>query len=200
MKKVPLYLALFILTALLLPAQQSPGKKESPKTALLLIDIQDFYFPGAPYALVQPETAALNAQKLLLAFRLKKKTIVHVRHNSPALADIHKSVVPIAGEKVISKDFANSFRGTDLLQYFKQQGIKRLVICGMMTHMCVEAATRAAADYGFSCIVVADACATKDLEFNGKAIPAQQVHLSTLASLSGSYAEIKNTADYLKQL
>jgi nicotinamidase-related amidase len=200
MKILPLILILFLATVLMTPAQQSQEIKETPKTALLIIDIQDFYFPGSSYALVNPEAASLKAKELLQAFRVKKKTVIHVRHNAKVGGDIQTNVVPLEGEKVISKDHANSFRDTDLLHYLKQEKIKRLVICGMMTHMCVEAATRAAADYGFNCIVIGDACATKDLKFKDKIIPAEQVHFSTLSSLSGFYAKILDTASFLKKL
>ena len=67
----------------------------------------------------------------------------------------------------------------------------------MQTHMCLEAATRAAADFGFSCIVIGDACATKDLKFGDKVIKAEDVHYSTLATFK-PYAKVLNTDDYLK--
>lgn len=176
------------------------GADSAPqKSALLLIDIQNFYFPGAPYALVNPEKASLNAQKLLKRFREEEKTVIHVRHNAKKLAEIHSHVKPVKGEKVISKDKANGFVGTDLLETLKSRKITHLVICGMMTHMCVEAATRAAADYGFKCTVISDACATRDLKFKDTTISAQMVHLSTLASLSGYYAKVVDTATYLKK-
>jgi nicotinamidase-related amidase len=46
--------------------------------------------------------------------------------------------------------------------YLVSLKVKRLVICGMQTQMCVEATTRAAYDLGFKCIVVEDACATRN--------------------------------------
>jgi len=70
------------------------------------------------------------------------------------------------------------------------------VLCGMQTHMCLEAATRAAADLGFECIVIGDACATKDLKFGDKVIKAEDVHYSTLATFR-PYAKVMDTAEYL---
>ncbi len=60
----------------------------------------------------------------------------------------------------------------------------------MMTSMCVDATVRAAADLGFECTVVPDACATLDLEFRGAPIPAAQVHGAFLSALSDSYAKL----------
>jgi nicotinamidase-related amidase len=165
-------------------------------TALLIIDIQDFYFPGGKSELVEPEKAAENAAKLLAEFRKERFLVIHVRHNSELGGEIHKLVKPIPGEKIISKNEVNCFVGTDLLDYLRSESIKRLVICGMQTHMCVEAATRAAADYGFSCILIKDACATKDLRFDNKLIKAEDVQYSTLSTLR-NYAKIESTKEFL---
>jgi nicotinamidase-related amidase len=169
----------------------------SKKTALLIIDIQDFYFPGGSLPLVNPEPASLNAQKILKKFREKNMLVIHVRHNAKSGAGIHANVKPLESEKVISKDHANSFRDTDLLEYLNQHQVKRLVIVGMQTHMCVEAATRAACDLGFECILVHDACATRALKFDDKVISAEDVHYSTLSTLSRTYAEVMDTKTFL---
>jgi len=173
---------------------------QSKKTALLLIDIQDFYFPGGSLPLVNPEPASLNAQKILKKFREKKLMVIHVRHNAKSGAGIHANVKPLKSEKVISKDYANSFRDTDLLEYLNEHQVKRLVIVGMQTHMCVEAATRAASDLGFECILVHDACATRALKFKDKVIGAEEVHDSTLSALSRTYAKVMDTKTLLKKL
>jgi len=108
--------------------------------------------------------------------------------------------MPLAGEPVITKHEVNGFRGTDLLALLNGLKLKTLVIVGMQTHMCLEGAVRAAADYGFAVTVAGDACATRDLEFNGHKIPAEQVHFSTLATLNKNYARIVTTAELLKEM
>jgi nicotinamidase-related amidase len=186
----------FLLTVFLYPTPE----KENNATALLLIDIQDFYFSGGRSPLENPEKASLNAQEILKKFREKGMLVVHIRHNAKLGAEIHKHVMPIKKEKVISKDHVNGFKDTDLLKYLRSHKVKQLIICGMMTHMCVEAATRAAHDFGFDCILIGDACATRDLKYGDKIIKAQDVHLSTLSSLDGYYAKVMNTEDYLDSL
>jgi nicotinamidase-related amidase len=170
---------------------------QNSRTALVLIDIQDFYFPGGRSELVEPEKAAMNAAKLLSEFRKEGRMIIHVRHNSEPGGNINELVKPKPGEKIVSKDAVNCFVGTDLLDYLKTNKIDSLVICGMQTHMCVEAATRAASDFGFKCILIHDACATKDVRFNDKVVKAEDVHLSTLGTLK-NYANIESTAEYLE--
>ena len=167
------------------------------KTALLLIDIQDFYFPGGKSALVEPEKAAINAAKLLNYFRKEKMMVIHVRHNSEPGGKINDLVKPTTDEKILSKNGVNCFVGTDLQEFLKSNRIDSLVICGMQTHMCVEAATRAASDMGYKCILVHDACATKDLKFEDKVIKAEDVHYSTLATLK-NYSKVESTEEFLK--
>jgi nicotinamidase-related amidase len=170
---------------------------QTGNTALLLIDIQDFYFEGGSSALVDPLPASRNAGRLLQNFREKGKVVIHIKHGEGAQSDIHENVKPLDSEKVIVKNEVNSFLNTDLLEYLRANNIENIVLCGMQTHMCLEAATRAAADFGFSCTVIGDACATKDLVFGDKVIKAEEVHYSTLATFK-PYAKVLNTDDYLK--
>lgn len=174
-------------------SQKIHVSSDSLPTALLLIDIQDFYFPGGKLPLYNPETASENAAQLLALFRSQKLPVIHVQHDGGS--PIHQDVAPIPGEKVITKKEANSFNGTDLLSYLQSRKIKRLVLCGMQTHMCLEAATRAAYDYGFSCIVVQDACATRPLKWGSRTVSAEDVQASTLASLERFYAKVVKTTD-----
>jgi nicotinamidase-related amidase len=171
--------------------------QQKSKTALLIIDIQNFYFPNGSLPLFEPEKAALNTQKILKKFRNNNLTIIHIKHNTSSGNEIHEFVKPIEGEKVINKDKANSFVNTDLLEYLKENNITDLIICGMQTHMCVEAATRAASDYGFNCTVIEDACTTRDLKFGDNTVRAKDVHSSTLSTLNETYAEILTTQEYL---
>lgn len=171
--------------------------QSASKTALLLIDIQDFYFPGGMSALVEPEAAAEQAALLLDDFRAKNQLVVHVRHDFEPGGNIHQLVRPLPGEKVITKKEINSFKDTDLLNYLQEHQIDTLVIAGMQTHMCLEGGVRAAYDYGFICFVIQDACATKDLIFRSNIIEAKDVHESTLMTLR-AYAKIIDTDDYLK--
>ena len=182
------------------------------KTAFLLIDFQNDYFPsyeGAKYALSQTEAAADNAATLLAASRKQGLPVIHVRHEFPTDeapfflphsdgAKIHSSVAPIDGEPVVLKHQINSFRDTELQQLLTEQGIETLIIVGAMSHMCIDAVTRAAVDFGFDCHVAHDACATLDLEFNGNVVPAEQVHSAFMAALSFGYCHVDSSANLIR--
>jgi nicotinamidase-related amidase len=200
MKTTSAQIIILCMSLCLIMPPQARGEETLENAALLIIDIQNFYFPEGRLPLVEPEKAGRNAQALLQAFREKGKLVVHVRHNFEPGGEIHADVAPKAGEKVISKDHANAFKDTDLLEFLKANKIGTVVICGMQTHMCVEAGARAARDFDFEVIVAHYACATRALKFGDKEVSAQDVHASTLSALSGSYAKVVDTAAILKRL
>jgi nicotinamidase-related amidase len=171
------------------------------ETALLLIDIQNDYFAGGRNPLVNAEQAADQAKRALTLFRSKNLPIFHVQHISLQdgatffLPDtdgckIYQSVFPKQGESVIIKHTPDSFSQTDLHERLTAQNINRLCICGMMSHMCIDTSVRAAKRLGYSVCVLEDACATKDLVWNGETIPADIVHKTFMASLRGTFAEV----------
>jgi nicotinamidase-related amidase len=179
-------------------------------TALILIDIQNDYFPGGRMELEAPLAAAQQARRLLEFFRQHGWPTVHIQHIStrPGAtfflpdtegAKIHQTILPLSGETVILKHFPNSFRETGLLEHLQGLNVENLVICGMMTHMCVDATTRAAADFGYPVRLAAQACATRALVYEGTQVPAQSVHAAFLAALK-SYGQVQDTDKILAEL
>ena len=169
--------------------------------------MQNDYFPGGKWALSGIELAADNAARVLATARAAGDLVVHVRHEFPtaeapffapgsAGARIHPKVNSLEAEPVVLKHHVNSFRETGLKALLDRHGAEELVICGAMSHMCVDAGVRAASDLGFKCIVVHDACATRDQEFNGAVIPAEQVHAAFMAALRFGYAKLVSTEEY----
>jgi len=170
------------------------------KTALLLIDIQNDYFPGGKMELEGPVEAAKKANELLQCFRDHALPTVHIQHISlkpdatffipgERGADINDITAHYEGEPLVQKHFPNSFRETNLLELLKEWEIERVIITGMMTHMCVDATARAAADLGFQVMVAEDACATRGLTYGETTIPADHVHMAFLAALK-SYGQV----------
>lgn len=170
---------------------------QPPKRALIIVDVQEFYFNEGNSQLVNPEEASQQAAKLLTAFRESNDVVVHIRHESTKDSAIHENVKPNTGEKVITKKFVNSYRETDLLEYLQENKVTEVIVCGMMTHMCVEGAARASADYGFSVVVIDDACATRDLKLGDKMVKAADVHVSALATIEGYYGTVMTVDEFL---
>lgn len=180
------------------------------KTALLVIDIQKDYFPGGRYPLVEPLAAAKKAYMLLQCFREHSGHHIHIQHISLESnasffikgdngSDIHDSAAHFVGEPIVYKHEPNSFLNTNLLEILKGWRIERVVISGMMSHMCVDATARAASDLGFKVIVAEDACATRDLEFGGIVIPAEHVHKAFMSALQ-SYGDVMKSDEVIALL
>lgn len=178
------------------------------KRALILIDIQNDYFGTGKWPLHGMDAAAANAAKILAAARAAGDKVIHVRHEfesaeapfftpNSAGAQIHPSVQPQAGEAVVLKHRVNAFRDTELKALLEAEGIEQITLVGAMSHMCIDATTRAASDFGYKATVVHDACATRDLEFRGQVVPASQVHTALMAALAFAYATIVTTDEYL---
>jgi nicotinamidase-related amidase len=180
------------------------------KTALIIIDIQNDYFDGGAMPLVGSDAASSKTRLILDSFREASLPIIHIQHiaTRPTATfflpntvgvEINDRVKPLKSEKIIVKHYPNSFRETELLDYLKKEDITDLVICGMMTHMCVDATARAAKDFGFNITLIGDACATRDQEINGEIVKAEDVHKSFLAALDYFYTTVKTTGQYLDE-
>ena len=180
------------------------------KTALLVIDIQNDYFPGGKYPLVNPLEAAQKAYMILQCFREQGGYHIHIQHVSKKRdatffisgdrgTDIHDSVAHFEGEPIVYKHEPNAFLNTNLLELLRGWEIERLIITGMMTHMCVDATARAASDLGFQIILAEDACATRDLKYGDTTIPAEHVHKAFLAALK-SYGKVMKSEEIIALL
>jgi nicotinamidase-related amidase len=174
--------------------------------ALVIVDIQNDYFPGGAYPLHEPEAAAAAARDVLDRFRGAGEPVFHVQHVSEADdaafmrpgtsgVEINDAVAPASGEPVIQKGAPNAFLRTPLERDLRARGVDALVVCGMMTSMCVDATVRAAADLGFEVTVVHDACAAPGLAFRGVDVPAPAVGAAFLAALGDGYATVVASAD-----
>jgi nicotinamidase-related amidase len=175
---------------------------------LVIVDIQNDYFPGGRMELVGAEAAAGRARELLSAFRDTGEPVFHVQHlfetdDAPFFAPgsdgaaIHPDVRPDEGEPLIVKHHPNAFLDTTLADQLHEAGVDDVVICGMMTSMCVDASARAAADLGFRTSIAADACAAPDLASGDEVIPGATVHRAFLAALGSFIADVRDTDDII---
>ena len=110
------------------------------KSALILIDIQNDYFPGGAMELAGMTQAAARARELLAAFRQARRPIFHVQHlalgpgatffrpDTPGV-EIHESVRPLPGEALVRKHYPNAFRDTGLLEVLQGAGVEEVIIC-----------------------------------------------------------------------
>lgn len=176
------------------------------KRAVLVVDMQNEYWPTGNLPLQGIEDAAANAARVLAHARIKGDLVVNIRHEFPEGelfvpgskgVEIHKTVEPQGNEAVITKNYANSFRDTELKNLLDTQGIEEVLVIGAMSHMCVDATTRAANDLGYKTTTIHDACATRDVEFNGAMSPAAHVHATIMGALAFLYGDVISTEEFL---
>ena len=175
---------------------------------LLIIDIQNDYFPGGAYPLVGADKAVMAAASIVDDFRRSGEPVVHVQHvwdepeasfmrpRTPGV-EIHEAVRPLPGEVVVTKPAPNAFVQTNLGDVLKKLEATELVVAGMMTSMCVDSSVRAAAELGFDVSLVHDGCAAPDLEFGGVKVPGEMVHAAFVAALGDSFARVVSSRDVI---
>lgn len=172
--------------------------------ALLIIDVQNDYFPQGKYELVETFKALEKVQFALEKFRAKQQLVIFVQHINTGTdaifflpntdgVEIHKAIMPMQDEPVVVKHAPDSFHQTELLKHLQSKNINELVICGMMTHMCIDTTVRVAKGHGYTVTLLADACATRDLSWENVSIPAKTVQQVYLASLNQGFAKVVNT-------
>ncbi len=179
---------------------------------LVLIDLQNDYFPGGTMELIGIDAAAVRAAKVLKHWRDQGWPVIHIQHisNRPGATfflpgtsgmEIHDSVKPLPTEPVLTKNYPNGFRDTALLERLQALAAEKLFVCGAMTHMCIDSTVRAAFDLGFSCTLVSDACATRDLvALSGETVPAAAVQQAFLAALGSVFAKLVTSEELLADL
>jgi nicotinamidase-related amidase len=172
-------------------------------SALIIIDAQNTYCEGV-MKLDGIDNALKECRVLLDRFRQAGRPVFHIRHDagpgspydvSNPIGQIVDSLSPAQGEAVITKNYPNSFAGTDLDSLIKKTGTNNLIIVGFMSHMCVNSTARGAFSLGYRPTVVASATATRSLPFRvtGEVIPSSILNAASLAALGDLPAAIVAT-------
>ena len=74
--------------------------------------------------------------------------------------DIHPDVAPRAGEPVVGKTTPDSFHNTALDVVLSGLAVRKLLVCGIQTDLCVDTTCRRAASLGYDVVLVRDAHST----------------------------------------
>lgn len=175
------------------------------KKALIIIDLQNDYFKDGANELQNIDEALIQTNKLIKFAREKSYKIYFIQHFSQKKGasfflphtqgvKLHKDL-EINDDMVIKKNYPNSFRDTILKKELDKENINELIICGAMTHMCIDTTVRAGFDMGYKIELVSDACATKDLVFQDTIIKAKDVQASFMSALNGIFCEVKDVTN-----
>jgi nicotinamidase-related amidase len=121
------------------------------KQALIVIDLQNDYFPGGLFPLWNTGETLRNTVAAIAKARAGGIPVIHVQHVANAArgiapffnagtpgVDIHPEILAAAPDApVVVKEYADSFHGTTLEQVLAGLGVEELLVCGMMTQNCV---------------------------------------------------------------
>ncbi|WP_122414853.1 cysteine hydrolase family protein [Pseudomonas viridiflava] len=180
-----------------------------PDSALILIDMQQGINHPRLGRRNNPQAEA-RMSELLSAWREAERPVIHVRHFSTSPSSVfwpgqsgveyQPAFVPQADERELSKQVPDAFCGSFLEMWLRSDGIRQMVIAGVVTNNSVESTARSGGNLGFEVIVAHDACFTFDqADFFGTPRSAEDVHAMSLANLHGEYATVLSTAQILDQ-
>lgn len=166
-------------------------------TALLVIDAQMNMF--GPEPVHDSEAVLARLQTLVAAAHAHGAPVVLIRHNGPPGTEgepgtpgweLHPALQVEQAAAVIDKTSDNAFLRTNLSAWLLQNGVRRLVIGGMLTDYCIDSTVRAAHDLGYDVVLAADAHSTA----NNPVLSAPQIIAHHNVVLSG-FAEVRPAAE-----
>lgn len=173
-------------------------ERADPAQALIVVDAQTAFLTGADAV---PGAPALTARLAALVGRARAAgaLVVHLRNDGePGAADepgtpgweLLLPVAESAGEHVVAKDGDDGFEGTGLAALLTERGVRRVVVAGVLSEMCVSATAAGAVAHGFDVVLPHDTHGTYGLDD----IPASVVARVAEHAL-GSDPELVRSAD-----
>jgi nicotinamidase-related amidase len=183
-----------------------------PKSALLVVDMQRFFADPAGKGYLSCTAAIMpNLKQLLAVFRRARRPVIYTRHaHHPEMLDagimvrwwkeniiegtpeseVITELAPRASEKVVTKHRYSAFFDTDLQTVLRSLRIEDLVICGVMTNMCVESTARDAYFRDYRSLIPADATGA----------PTEEMHCASLLNLAYGFAWVTTAAAIVEQV
>lgn len=144
------------------------------KKALLLIDLQNDYFPGGKFPLWNTDTTLGNIEEAIRKAKTREVPIIHIQHiANPKMGiapffnqgtdgvKIHPRILEAAPDApIVVKEFADSFVGTNLEETLSGLGVTELLVCGMMTQNCVTHTAISKSAEKYKVCILPDCCTT----------------------------------------
>ena len=169
-------------------------------TALLIVDVQNALVDEKPFNI---ERVLGNIRKLLDSCRENEIEVIYVQHDGVKEDnlepfsygwDVHKSIYPKAGEKIIRKTYNSAFKDTELEEYLNSKSIKTLILVGMQTEYCIDTTCRVAFDKGYKLIMPEETNTTFD---NGNLSAGDIYRYHNFDIFKDRFAEVKSLPEVL---
>jgi nicotinamidase-related amidase len=169
---------------------------EQSNKALIVIDLQNDYFPDGKFPLWNTDDVLTNIEFAIESANSKNIPVILVQHIANAEkgiapffnkdsdgANIHSRILELAeNAEIVVKEFADSFEQTRLEQILEESNINELLICGMMTQNCVThtAISKKAERYNVS--ILADCCTSVDQMIHNIALNAVSTRIPFISN------------------
>jgi nicotinamidase-related amidase len=174
---------------------------------LIIIDAQNEYRSGK-LPLENVDAAIQEIVRLRAWARTNGVPVINVQHVSRATSPLFakgsdadaivSELTPAPGEPLIQKTMPNSFAKTNLDDVLTPLARKQLIVTGFMTHMCVDATTRAATERGYQVFIPASATADRAVPApDGTVVSAQDLKRASLTALNDTFAWVVPSVDDL---
>lgn len=127
-------------------------------SALLIVDVQVRFMPSAD---VSKQVGVIN--RVSAAYRRAGRPVVLMRvmgeveghpYDGPRSDLFAEGLIVGDNDTMVDKIAMNSFRDTPLKQILDDMGVRSVMICGSLSHMCVMGTYFGAFDAGFSPYVI----------------------------------------------
>lgn len=172
-------------------------------TVLLIVDVQNALVDEKPFNI---DRTLLNIKKLLDACRLNGIEAVYIQHEEEVEGglipfshgwDIHSSIYPRQGEKIIRKAYNSAFKNTELEEYLNSKYIKTLILVGMQTEYCIDTTCRVAFEKGYKLIMPEQTNTTFD---NGD-LPGSKIYeYHNFRIFKDNFAEVKGLEEIIDRI
>ena len=140
------------------------------KNALIVIDIQNDYFPGGAFTLENADEACKVAVEAIEQAKRDGWLVVGVQHvNSPDApffkpdtegVKTHSAIAAaLVDAPIVVKSEADSFFKTNLEQIVREAGITDIYLTGMMTQHCITHTALSPQASGMKVHIIAKGCA-----------------------------------------
>lgn len=181
------------------------------KRALLVIDVQNEYFPGGAMPITYPEDSLGRITDAMDGAAEAGVPIVLLQHESDA-PDAKAFVKGSKGwqlkgevdvrkrSAVIPKNLPGAFSGSQLEPWLRQNGVDTVVIAGYMTQMCCDTTAREAAQRGFGVEFLSDATGTLDQSNAAGQVNAADLHRAILVTQQSRFSKVLSTDAWIESL
>jgi nicotinamidase-related amidase len=183
----------------------------SPRRALLVIDVQNEYVSGKlPIEYPDVRLSLRNIAKTMDAARAAAVPVVVVQNSAPVTApifvkgtpgwELHEVVAGRERDHYLEKTLPSAFAGTDLAEWIAKNRIDTLTVIGYMIHNCVDSTIRHALHAGLKVEFLHDASGAVPYENRAGRVSAEEIQRAFSVVLQSRFAAVLSSDEWIAAL